>query len=345
MATFWNSRPRWQSRDASVRRDAVTNDIDPALLPQLSTLAREDVDTGVRIAAVRRAADLALAQSCAQSDADGIVREAANTLFLALLDGSHPAAPALIERMKWLAGSNDRTLREHLARHAREPELREAALDDNVRSGLLTECILGDPDPALRLRLLARVSDADILQRLATQSRRRDKQVSQAASQRVLALRVAAGDTQAIRSCAEQCCQQLEQATGLDRAGRDQALSQAENLWQSLGAPADAALATRYLHASTQLEAINSAADAPASLAVTKPAEATPLREAEPLHASAPVTQTSVDAQRLVAEARFQADVAEGTLNAPVRPKPKPVLVDASKLLEDMEAALDQGDL
>lgn len=343
MISRWSTRPRWQHRDANVRRDSVALGDDPELLAQLPNLAREDPDAKVRTAALRRAADLRLAQSCARDDADAGVRETAQTLYRELLGGLHQASPPLTERLHLLAGIEDRVLREHLARHAAEPELREAALAKHVRPGLISECIVHDPDADLRLRLLQRIDDADTLQRIAGKTRRHDKTVSQLASQRVMTLRVAAGDPEAIQHSAEQCCQRLEQARTQDRDGRLATLEATDALWRSLGNVPTAALATRHAHARAQLEAINTAA-AQTSIVMPTPAPTAP-RAAEPLHASAPVTVAPLDTQRLAAEARFQASVAEGREYAPAVRVSTPEKVDVNKLLDTLESALDDGDL
>jgi hypothetical protein len=67
-------KPRWQSKDAAVRREAVASVDDPALRAALPQLTREDPDPGVRLAALRRLADPGLAQGLAHDDADPTVR-------------------------------------------------------------------------------------------------------------------------------------------------------------------------------------------------------------------------------------------------------------------------------
>lgn len=79
------SKPRWQSKDPLVRREAVNKDEDPALLAQLPSLARDDTDAGVRIAVMKRLADPATCQALAHDDADDGVRKSAAALLFDLL--------------------------------------------------------------------------------------------------------------------------------------------------------------------------------------------------------------------------------------------------------------------
>ncbi|MCB1578531.1 MAG: hypothetical protein KDI81_14725, partial [Xanthomonadales bacterium] len=76
LARFF-TKPRWQSKDESVRRAAVAADKEPELIEALPRLAREDTDAGVRIAAMKRLADPGLTQAMASDDRDEGVRVAA----------------------------------------------------------------------------------------------------------------------------------------------------------------------------------------------------------------------------------------------------------------------------
>src|SRR5699024_2229991 len=119
----------------------------------------------VRKAALRRAADLDLTRERMHEDADPKLREAARKLFFDLLDGRHPQAPALARRQQMLSELDDAAVLEHVACHAEETPLREAALHKLGRPALNLQRLLQDPDPELRLRLLAGVEDAATLER------------------------------------------------------------------------------------------------------------------------------------------------------------------------------------
>lgn len=127
LARFF-SKPRWQSKDESVRRTAVATDKSPELIESLPRLVREDVDAGVRMAALKRLADPALAQAMAVDDRDEGVRKTARNLWIELLAGTHPSAPSLTDRLRLLRAQEDPRLIEQIATTAPEAELRLAAL-------------------------------------------------------------------------------------------------------------------------------------------------------------------------------------------------------------------------
>ena len=104
---FSLGKPRWQSKDAAVRRDAVAADDDSDLLASLGRIARDDADAGVRIAAMKRLADPGIAQGLARDDTDAAVRSQARALWLDLLTGRHASAPTLAERLRLLRAQDE----------------------------------------------------------------------------------------------------------------------------------------------------------------------------------------------------------------------------------------------
>ncbi|MBN8726329.1 MAG: DUF349 domain-containing protein [Xanthomonadales bacterium] len=204
-------KPRWLSKDAAVRRQAVQRDSEPELIAALPRLAREDTDAGVRQAALKRLADPALAQGLARDDTDPGVRAEARRLWLELMAGTHAQAPALGERLRLLKAQEDAELVEHIARHAPEAELRAAALARASRPAFLLDRALEEPDPAARLALVARIDDEAQLARLAERARRTDKSLNRAARERIEALRLARGDAATIVTHARLLCEEVEQ--------------------------------------------------------------------------------------------------------------------------------------
>ena len=208
---FTLGKPRWQSKDAAVRRAAVLADDDGDLLASLGRIARDDADPGVRIAAMKRLADPGIAQGLARDDLDAGVRSQALALWLDLLTGRHAAAPTLAERTRLLRAQDEVATIEHVARHAREVELRAAALERGTRPAFLLERALEDTDAGLRTALVARIDDEGMLQRLAERTRKSDKTVNRLARERVETLRIARGDAAMLELRARQLCERLEQ--------------------------------------------------------------------------------------------------------------------------------------
>ncbi len=246
LARFF-SKPRWLSKDAALRREAVAGEKAAELVAQLPQFAREDADAGVRIAALKRLADPGLAQAMAQDDRDEGVRNAARNLFAELLAGTHAAAPSLSDRLRLLRAQDEVRLIEQIAVTAPEAELRLAALQRVERPALILERVIADSDAAVRLAALERIDDEAHLTRISERARKSDKTISRLAAERVHALRVERGDPDAIAARARELCEQLER---LLREGdsSEQATLIAGN-WQAVADKAPTQFATRYHNA------------------------------------------------------------------------------------------------
>jgi hypothetical protein len=329
------NKPRWQSKDASVRRAGVVEDDDAELLANLAKIAREDADAGVRAAALKRLADPALTQRAAKEDADAGVRSEARSLWLDLMAGTHARAPAGAECRRLLRAQDDAALIEHVARNARDEALRADALARVTRSALLAERATADPSPELRLAALERIDDEALLDRLAERTRKTDKRVSRRARERADALRIARGDAGVANALARSLCERLER---LVRAPEGiEAQTSIESQWNAIEARASEDLRTRYATARKLLQAAREAPLAPAPAAnepdVTAPPEApapsqeessseattaieSPTASGETAETTASTGTTApadtlapTDAESLLAQARFAASL------------------------------------
>ena len=144
------NKPRWQAKEAAVRRAGVAEEDDAELLAELPRIAREDSDPGVRTAALKRLADAALSQRLARDDADAGVRAEARKLWFELIAGTHARAPTAVECVRLLRAQEEIALIEHVARTAVDMDLRSAALARVTRVPLLVERATSDPAPSLR---------------------------------------------------------------------------------------------------------------------------------------------------------------------------------------------------
>lgn len=246
LARFF-SKPRWLSKDAALRREAVANEKAAELVAQLPRFAREDADAGVRIAALKRLAEPGLAQAMAQDDRDEGVRNAARNLFAELLAGTHAAAPSLSDRLRLLRAQDEARLIEQIAVTAPEAELRLAAMLRVERPALILERVTADSDATVRLVALERIDDEAQLTRISERARKSDKTISRRAAERLHTLRVERGDPDAISTRARELSEQLER---LLREGdsSNQATLIAGN-WQAIADKAPAHLVTRYRNA------------------------------------------------------------------------------------------------
>ncbi|MEO6077056.1 MAG: DUF349 domain-containing protein, partial [Dokdonella sp.] len=242
-------KPRWQSRDANVRRAAVVDGNDADLVAALPRIARSDADAQIRLAAMKRVADVGLAHSLAKDDAAPDVRKAAQSQWFDLMSGRHAQAPALDARLRLLRAQDDSSLIEHLAEHAKEVELRGAALEMVTRPSLLLDRVMGERDPALRWKLLDRIDDEAQLERIAERSRRNDKQLYRRSRERIDSIRLARGDDASIAERARALCERIEKQV---RDGEhDNALDQQ---WNAIAEKAPAPLRVRYEAARALLE-------------------------------------------------------------------------------------------
>ncbi|GAA0709323.1 DUF349 domain-containing protein [Dokdonella soli] len=349
------SKPRWLSKDAATRRKAVVHDTDAELVANLGRLAREDADADVRIAAMKRLADPGIAQGLAHDDSEANVRAQARALWLDLLTGTHASAPSLVERVRLLKAQDDNELIERIARHAREPELRQAALDRVTRPALLLERAIEDADAGIRLALVERIDDEAQLARLAERARKSDKQVNRRARERIDALRIARGDDATLEQRARLLCEQLEQLV------REPAHADAEAAvtarWQEIEAAVAPPLRARY-EAARALLVVSRTGPAPRPApavesppidpAGEEPAATTPAADetdhaAEPVAAHAAATADAVVAP-LLAQARFAASLDE--VNAEQRKKreqQRSLLAELEEALHALDAAIDSG--
>lgn len=236
----FRSKPDWQHTDATRRASAVASGTSADLLAALPDIARRDADPRVRLAAIARLDAEVLLRDLRTTERDPDVAEAIDRRLvdLALVDPTGPDEAAV----RWLA-TQPTAARTRLAREARASAWRRAALDALDKPALVAERCVADPDPGLRLELIERIGDADTLERIAKKARRDDKRLARAASERAQALRIAAGDPEALRAAA------LAIGEGLAALRREPAAVLADGLeasiaqWAALAPRVDAATA------------------------------------------------------------------------------------------------------
>lgn len=352
---FLFGKPRWQSTDAQVRRAAIASDHDAELIAALPQIVRTDADPRVRAAALLRLADPGIAQGVARDDADADVRATARTLWLDLLAGAHADAPPLAERLRLLRAQDDAATIEHLARHARDAELRHAALARVDRPGFLAERALEEPDARMREALVDRIDDADLLARIAERARRSDKATSRRARERIEALRIERGDADAVARRARQLCEHIERV--LREAGTQDEEAGLVRQWNALAHHAPEHLRQRFEAARTLLEAsrapraASGAAGEPQPIPVETPAPATdasPLPSVPEPPAPAPPLDPAHVAAPILAQARFAASIDEAQQarrqeEAQRREQERARLRDLQAAIAECAAALDAG--
>ncbi|MDH4275712.1 MAG: DUF349 domain-containing protein, partial [Gammaproteobacteria bacterium] len=169
------SKPKWQHRDADVRKQAVT-----ALRPELAAdaevllqLAKTDTDNEVRTLATRRLSDLATLAGLMQpvENPPPVVEVATQRWLKFIVQGDAD----LTARMAQVAALSDLKLLEHIARNANASPLRLSALQKTEKESLATDLAINDADPAIRAAALAKVTQVSALERIIKAARTKDK--------------------------------------------------------------------------------------------------------------------------------------------------------------------------
>ncbi|MEZ5581991.1 MAG: hypothetical protein R3F37_03670 [Candidatus Competibacteraceae bacterium] len=167
-------KPKTQKNDPQARLKRVQNL--PFGDPQLAEFAQQDADSGVRRAAVNRLTDLQLLQRISQTDTSLPIKETAVARFRALLAGTAIPPPTLQERLTRVSSLDDELTR-FLVHHAKEPELRLAALERIEDETFQTRIAIDDNNANVRLAALAHVHKAAHLEEIVKHSRNRDKRL------------------------------------------------------------------------------------------------------------------------------------------------------------------------
>jgi exonuclease SbcC len=344
-------KPKWQDKEATVRLTAVAADQDPELLAALPELTRSDPDARVRLAALKRLGDYERWRERSTGDADAEVRRNARATYMALLCSDFAGNPPLRRRISELETLSPTEV-ETVATSAKDRELRAAALAMATRPALLAERAITDPDQALRLAALERVSDAATLERIAERARKTDKAVSRLARERLENLRIGSGDAGAITAKARTLCEQIEAMLRNPRAGLSH--DAIERQWTALGANVPIELQTRFVGAIallTQLLADKTqTAEIVAVLAMAPTVEANPqpaasdASENEAVHVPADVVSMSVS-EALASRARFDAALVAASEEATREREQRQVtLRRAEELIPRYAESLDKGD-
>lgn len=236
-------KPKWQDKEAAVRLAAVAADTDAELQTALPELTRSDPDARVRLAALKRLNDYERWRERSTGDADAEVRRAARTAYIALLCSDAAGNPPLRRRISELETLSPAEI-ETVATSARDRELRAAALAMATRPALLAERATADPDPALRVAALQRITDAATLERIAERARKTDKAVNRIARERLDSLRIGAGDADAIATKARLLCEKIEAMLRNPRAETTRIGIEQE--WATLGTRVPGELQTRF---------------------------------------------------------------------------------------------------
>jgi hypothetical protein len=307
-------KPRWQHRDADLRKQAVATLDEPELLAALDEICVTDEDPGVRAAAAVRVNDLGVLNGALGTEQDAAVIAALRQRIgeLAAATGTH--RPPLELRLEVIAAAQDRDLLERVASSAPEPQLRSAALQRVGRQGFLGDRAIHDPDPEVRQAAARAITQRSTLQRVIDETRTRDKALHQSLLARLKTELLEAGDPDTVRQEAQQLCEALEAYAIEQRSVAASVPAAIEQRWALIAERAPKDLASRFQRASTRVTTAEIPAPAPpppvaavaASEADHAPAE--PAAPAEPPEPVEPIEPgPSSEAQQRAASAAAEA--------------------------------------
>ena len=241
-------KPKWQEKNADIRRVAVATDNDPDLIAALPELLRSDPDATVRLAALKRLDDYEFWRERSTNDADNGLRRTARAAYLARLCSDSGNVPALPRRIAELETLTPDEL-EKVASTAADRELRADALTRISKPAFLGERALNDADSALRMKALERIVDASQLERIAERARKTDKVISRVARERAAAMRVERGDKKTIFDRSVALCERIETLMRVAGSQSSAHLAAIEQEWLALGPAIPADIAARYVGA------------------------------------------------------------------------------------------------
>ncbi|HEX7914588.1 DUF349 domain-containing protein [Rudaea sp.] len=299
-------KPKWQDKNAEVRRVAVASADDAELIAALPQIVRSDADASVRLAALKRLGDYEAWRERSTGDADGGVRRTARDAYLAMLCSNDARVPALPRRIAELETLSADEL-ERVASQATDRNLRASALAQATRPALIAERAIADPDAAIRLAALERVVDTAALERIAERARKTDKTVSRRARELIEAQRIGSGDVAAVAQKARALCERME---ALVRAptSDDTVYDAIVRDWSALGNAVPTDLLARYCGADALVRQTRINVQNP-------PARAT-IPDAEEIQAEAQTVVAAPSIEMLASQARFDAALANAASEA-----------------------------
>ena len=224
----------WQHANADKRLAAVRDEDDPELTSALPELAEHDPSAGVRLAALRRINTEPFWLDARLRESDREIIEAADRFLLRAVV-SESADQLADARIQWFerieSGETIRTL----ALKARDPALRQRALERIQSQGFLGDCYASEADAELAAGVLERIDQISTLERLHQELKKSSKSKSKAVMARIQAIQSASGQYDAGLVDAERLVDQAETlARGENLDQRGSLLPELRQAWDRL---------------------------------------------------------------------------------------------------------------
>jgi hypothetical protein len=235
-------KPKWEHTDPRKRQAALTSgNVPPEAVVKA---AREDKDPNVRRCAIERVEDLGLLNELARADTQILIREAAGRRLQELLVRPFEQGPVLADRLDAIRHAESPGLCDFLVKNAEAVEIREAALEQVKDTGLLCSVAVEDMARSVRHKALERIDDPQGWEVVSRNARKKDKQISRAARERLETFRKAQAD----QETAERLGMELEGLDAVDHLRHDSPVifRRLTNQWDKLESSVPDQLSERF---------------------------------------------------------------------------------------------------
>jgi len=212
--------PKWQHKNPNVRKHALLSLSvkTPDRQAIYAAVAMEDEESSIRRIAVKRLRDMELLARIAKDDKDHLVCSDAEHRMALILSGKLQSGPSLEERNEQIKSIADESILNYLLKNALESSIRLSIAERFNQQSIYADLAITDGDSDVQMAALKLISQKALLERVAKQTRRKNKLVSQAAHSLLEKLREQNENVQKIRQEAKLLCAEVN---GLINDARD----------------------------------------------------------------------------------------------------------------------------
>lgn len=180
--------PKWQNKNPAIRKQALLEldkEIDKSII---ENMAKSDEDTEIRQMAIKRINNIDLLKDIASSETNADNRDLAHKLLSQAIAGSNEINIDDQQRMALLLQMDNPRVLETVAREGKNFSLRLAALGKLNKPSLFVDIAINDADAQMRSAALERVDDPKALDRVAKQTKNKDKVIHREAKAKLDAI-------------------------------------------------------------------------------------------------------------------------------------------------------------
>jgi len=174
-----------------------------------AAVAMEDEESSIRRIAVKRLRDIELLARIAKADKDQNVCSDAEQRMALILAGKLKSGPSLEARNEKIKSITDESILNYLLKNAVESSIRLSVAERFDQQSIYADLAIMDGDSDVQMAALKHISQKALLERVAKQTRRKNKVVSQAAQSLLDSIRDQKESVQKIRQEAKFLCAEV----------------------------------------------------------------------------------------------------------------------------------------